>query len=151
MSEDHGTLSLDGDTVRYSLGSEEAWSFSMSELHLIGEHTNKSGPGGIDYFYVFIAGMPAQFFEAPMYADPEFIQTVAARIGSPLTPGLAYSTDFASRIIWPQELAERPLFLYTPASRGSGIVNRLRDRTLPLVASDLTGEVKEYLLNRRAG
>jgi hypothetical protein len=78
---------------------------------VVGEFTNQDGPGLDDWFVevVFRSGavwtLPTEQ-AAPML--PEFAQA----LGVPLELGLAGSTDFASRVLYPPALVGRPLYAY---------------------------------------
>ena len=86
-----------------------------------------------------------------MYADPMFMSQLGERLGDVLELGLAHSTHFACRVIWPRDLTGTPLFTYTTRRRGPGILNRLKDAVLPLMHCEVSEDVTAYLARRRAG
>ena len=71
-------------------------------------------------------------------------QQLSAFLGCPLSLGLANSTDFASRIIWPLALAERPVFTYERV-RGRSLLRSLRMCFVPEMAHYLSAEALSTL------
>ena len=140
----HGSLTIQGGTLYYSHAGAEVWSLPVDSLVLIGEHTTDHGPWFADYFYVFVGGVPLCRYEAPMYANPEILRDLSSMLASTLVPGLANRTDFASRVIWPPQLAEQPLFEYQPSPRG-GLWGLVADRVAPLIASTWSPTVRQFL------
>lgn len=134
--------------VRYQSSSETVWAFAVKDLSLIGEWTDDHGPWQDDYFYFFLAGVPAQVFEVPMYANPRLMEELGQALGVSLECRLVNSTTFSSRVIWPRELEGHDLFKYSPERRPSGLWNRIEDRSLPLAHSELTDEVLVYVRSR---
>ena len=143
----HGSLAIQGGTLYYSHSGAEVWSLPVGSLVLIGEHTTDRGPWFPDYSYVFIGGLPPRDYEAPMYANPEILRDLGSVLGATLVPGLADRTDFASRVIWPPQLAEQPLLQYCRRPRG-GIWGLVADRVAPLIASSWSPSVRAYLDSR---
>jgi hypothetical protein len=137
-------LVLEAGSLRYVNHDREVWRFAVKELVVAGEWTDDHGPAD-DYFYFFIAGRPATVFEAPMYANPGLPEELSAVLGSPLRSGLAQSTTFKSRVMWPAELAGTALFKYSPERRGPGLLNRALDKILPLVHSELAEDVVRFV------
>ena len=106
-------IQLDGDVIRYRSAVYGDWDLPVSEVRIIGEATNQSGPFADDYFFCFATG-PGMWREASFYAEGrnEFLSALGAKLGSPLEAGLCHSTDFTSRILWPPSLAGEPMFRY---------------------------------------
>jgi hypothetical protein len=144
--QEFGSLIIQGATLHFVLKGAEIWSLPVDSLVLIGEHTNENGPFACDYFLVFSGGFPLVSFEAPMYAGPEVLAQLSTLLGADLQPGLVNSARFKSRVIWPQPLADQPLFEYRPVNR-TGIA-RVFDRLLPLVGHDYMPAVQSYLRTR---
>lgn len=141
-------LSFSNGVLRYEYRSKIMWSFPLTELRLIGEWTTDHGPQCEDYFLGFIAGRIPLWYEAPVGANPRIIEQL--EMGQPVRVGLAASTTFKSRMIWPLVLQGQDLFEYTPQKRGRGLFNRFKDEILPLIHSALTQEVQEYLAQNPA-
>jgi len=109
---------LDGDMIRYSSKVRGDWNLRVSTVRIIGEFTNQNGPFADDYFLCFATG-PWKWREASFYAEgrDEFLEALGAKLGSPLELGLCGSTDFASRVLWPQSLAGEPMFRFEDIPR----------------------------------
>ena len=142
---DSGVLSVASGLVRFSFEEEEIWSFPLDRLRLIAEYTNDNGPWLDDWYFIFVEGDPVRIRRAPVYAGLELLPELSQHTGTPLEHGLSNSTDFASRVIWPVELTDRPLFAFGPEQRGPGVSNRLKDRLMPQVSMELTDEIRAYL------
>ena len=112
MSES-GRILLDGDVIRYRSAVYGDWDLPVSDVRIIGEATNQSGPFADDYFFCFATG-PAMWREASFYAEgrDEFLGALGEKLGTPLEVGLCHSADFASRVLWPPSLAGEPMFRF---------------------------------------
>ena len=141
---DSGALSLDGDTIRYLLPNG-GFTLRLDEVRIIGECTNENGPFADDYFLCFVTG-PNGWYEASFYATGRdtFLSALAERLGVQLELALAPSTDFASRILWPTNLAGQPLFDYRP-EKPTGLWSRLRSMWSPRMVQTLSAEALAVL------
>lgn len=112
MSES-GRILLDGDVIRYRSAAYGDWDVRLSDVRIIGEASNQSGPFADDYFFCFATG-PSMWREASFYAEgrDEFLRALGERLGNPLEVGLCHSADFASRVLWPPTLAGEPMFRF---------------------------------------
>jgi hypothetical protein len=142
-------LLFDSGWVSYTWEGREVWKFSADQMILAAEWTTDHGPWGDDYFYFFLAGRPLWFFEAPMYANPKLLDILVNHLGISLTTDLVGSTDFNSTVMWPPELAGKPLFQYRPERRGPGLLNRVRDWFSPLIWSELTPAIVKFIDEHR--
>lgn len=107
-------LGFSAGSVRYLRGGREIWSFPIGELRLVAESTNEDGPFGDDWFFAFATG-PRRWFEAPVSAASEHLREDLTReLGVSWSLSLVGSTTFASCVLWPPELAGRPLYTYVP-------------------------------------
>ena len=111
MSEDSGHIEFDVDVIRYKSATHSEWTIRVDDIRIIGEATNQNGPFADDYFLCFATG-PEMWHEASFYAAGRdcFLAGLGARLGVTFQLKLSSSTDFASRILWPLELAGRPMF-----------------------------------------
>jgi hypothetical protein len=127
MSES-GRILLDGDVIRYRSALYGDWDLPVSDVRVIGEATNESGPFADDYFFCFATG-PSTWREASFYAHgrDEFLRALGTKLGSPLEVGLCHSTDFASRVLWPPSLAGEPMFRFDDIPP-TGLLGRLVGR-----------------------
>lgn len=129
--------------VRFYYEDELVWRLSVSEIALIGEHTNSDGPYLDDWFLVFVRGADQWRFEAPVYAVgfDETIEDLGTVLGSKLPLRLVRSTDFDSRVVWPPDLRGEKLYDYVSVRTGSflrkigqGLIGHLEMRfTVPVV------------------
>lgn len=112
MSES-GRILLDGDVIRYRSAVYGDWDLPVSDVRIIGEATNQSGPFADDYFFCFATGA-GMWREASFYAEgrEEFLRALGAKLGSPIEVGLCHSAEFASRVLWPPTLAGEPMFRF---------------------------------------
>ena len=145
-----GQIQLDGDVICYRSPVYGDWSLPVANLRLIGEYTNQDGPIADDYFFCFATG-PETWLEASFYADgaDEFLRALSAKLGAPLLTGLCHSTDFASRVLWPESLAGEPMFQFTdlPPQRFVGRLFRIprnRQAYTQRVAELLAGDVAAH-------
>jgi hypothetical protein len=116
------SIALERDVIRYHSRRFGDWELSISQVKVIGEMTNASGPGADDYFICFATDTDmAELYEASFYADgcEEFLDTLSRALGAPLRLGLAHSTEGASRVLWPPSLAGEPMFEWLPIAPGT--------------------------------
>lgn len=113
MPDDSGNIEFAEDTIRYTSARYPDWTIRVDDIRVIGEATNQNGPWADDYFICFATG-PEMWHEASFYASglETLLSTLSARLGIKLQLSLIGSTDFASRIHWPPELADTPMFQY---------------------------------------
>ena len=113
MPEDSGHIELDGDAIRYTSTTYSDWMIRVTDIRIFGEATNQNGPFADDYFLCFATG-PEIWHEASFYASGRnaFLGALGTRLNTIFQLGLSSSTDFASRILWPLELADKPMFKY---------------------------------------
>lgn len=110
-----GVISLVEGVVRYDSPSYGSWSIPVKDIAVFGEYTTDNGPWIDDWFMVFVTGED-QWLEASNYCagQDEFRRSLAAIWNIESAWGRLWGhTDFASRVIWPQALADRDLFEFT--------------------------------------
>jgi hypothetical protein len=112
-----GRIWLADSQVHYESQDYGSWSFSIADLRVFGEHTTDHGPMIDDWLMVFVTSSACGWYEASVYAEgaDEFRKQLASVLGADSLNGeLFASTEFASRIIWPQSLHGQQLFCFTP-------------------------------------
>jgi len=112
-----GRIWIADDQIRYESQDYGSWSLPVADLRVLGEHTTDHGPWIDDWFMVFVTSSDGSWHEASVYADgnEEFRAQLARLLKvDSLHSDLAGSTEFASRVIWPQSLHGRPMFQLTP-------------------------------------
>ena len=118
----YGDTRVVDSIVRHRAGSvcaaipERDWSFPVSTIRLVGEFTTSGGPI-FDYFYVFVAGEPLRLFQVPMEAletvgVATFFADLEVDLKGHMSHGLANSTEYADRVMWPESLSGQPVFDY---------------------------------------
>lgn len=107
--EDSGRISLCGDFIRYEW-PDGAWELPVNRVRVIGEATTDHGPLA-DYWLCF-ATSPHEWHEASFYAAgrDEFLKALSGRLDRPLELDRMGSTNFASRVIWPEPLVGKAMF-----------------------------------------
>ncbi|GAA5476835.1 hypothetical protein Hhel01_00311 [Haloferula helveola] len=143
-----GVIRFEEGLIRYEGQAGDGWELALSDVVVIGECTNQNGPFADDWFLCFATG-PREWYEvsgdAGGYGD--FLHELGIRLGEALSPGLFFSTDFASVILWPGELRGRPMFRYAKVTSSSWLMRLLR---IPTVEQRLSGEVSALCSEDRA-
>ncbi len=106
---------IDGQLV-YRDGTP-GWTLPLRDLDAVGELTlERLGP---DHFVCFVSAGGAKWEGIPSGAlgMKEVLRRLEHDLGAALRFGLANRLDFASRVMWPADLAERPLFALGAAQR----------------------------------
>ncbi len=136
-----GTLRFDGRLITYESRHLGSFSLPMADVAVIGEYTTQDGPFFDDWFLVFVR-RDGEWFEASMYGEgPEEVRDgLSKSLRAEIHLGLAASTDFASRVLWPPGLLGQPLFEFVKPS-GSRFLERMRLVILPAVRRQLSPEV----------
>ena len=124
-------ICLTGGTIKYTSEFFADWTVPLSEVRLIGECTNQDGPMVDDYFICFASDAQG-WLEASFYSEgrDSFLKEVGQALGVEVELGLCNSTDFKSRILWPENLAGRPMFIYSdqvPKSKIGRLFGSMRD------------------------
>lgn len=105
------TLTLDDELVRYG----DQWSLRLDSVRVIGEYTTAEGPAAEDYFIVFVDDH-GESHTAPIAAlEPPVTEALRDYFG-PLKFGLHWSRQLRSRIMYPQEFSDRPVYTFNVTS-----------------------------------
>ncbi len=113
----------------------------ISDIVLVGEATTQDGPFADDWFLVLVH-RDGRWIELSLYDEAKSLhQQLSTALGCPLPLGLANSTDFASRIIWPLTLTDRPVFTYERV-RDRSFLRSLRMCFIPEMAHHLSPEAR---------
>ena len=143
-------LRLRNHELQFVRNGEVVWHFAIADLLLVAEYTNDQGPWRDDYYFVFGVGRPAVYYEVELGSGLNALAELSTELGVRLEPGLANSTDWQSRVLWPPALVGRALFDRHEQSRPAGAWNRLKDRVIPRHDAIFDEMVAEYL-RRQSG
>lgn len=123
--EKSGAISLKGDLIRYE-SAIVTWEMPIGRVWVIGEATTEHGPIADDYFLCF-ATSPHEWFEASFYAAgrEQFLKALSDRLGVPIALRLVASTKYASRVLWPASLLDKPMFVYTDKWPSNGLLRAM--------------------------
>jgi len=121
-----GTLRCECDELRYTCAGEDVWRIPVPSIAVVGEYTLPLSQVRDDYFLVLVAE-DGRWYEGSYDARgfDEAVTDLGTRLADRLEPGLANSTLFRSRVIWPRTLAEAPLVVPQPFTTGS-LLDRIR-------------------------
>lgn len=138
----NGAFSFDSSAIIYHAPSGEVVSTPISEIAIIGEFTTPDGPFADDWFLVFVMRGTGQWMKFTMYAAGIEMLTGAFsdHLGCRVQVGLANRADFTSRIMWPLELVDQPLFTVIPVREGN-LLRRLVSSIIPETKYHLSSEV----------
>ncbi len=138
-------LAIQNDVLIFSNG-EDSWKLELSQLAVVGEYTTPEGPGADDRFLVLVeeSGTCRE-----VAFDLENLPTILAELSRYLDfkieGRLANRTDFASVVLWPPQLADTELFLFS-----TEVPHSLLGRMGSLLGLDrtrieLSPQVKNYI------
>ncbi len=105
-----GEIECLDDTLVYRSGLGN-WSLPISSIRLVAEYTNSDGPFLDDYFFVFLTAPEDGWHQASFYAKGRdaALTTLGRKLGSTLQTGLCNSTEYRTRIMWPEKVRDQPL------------------------------------------
>jgi hypothetical protein len=151
---DYGRLSFNDSVIRYECSTGSGWEVRLEDIAIVAEFVDPGAGGfaGPDYSLVLVDS-PDSWVEAPMGAEgePELLNHLTEKLGVKLPYGLVGRVDFASLIVWPDELAGRPLFAYHTVRVAPGRWwNPFRYWRLifPYIEYRFTPEVEEFVKSR---
>ena len=119
-----------------------SWQLPVSEIRVIGEHTNDHGPYGDDYFFVFLTD--SYLYEASFYAEgrDQFLADLSHLLEVKISCGLVNSTDFQSRVMWPPDIEGQPFYNFVTVPKSEGFLAGVKHKLFPSVAYHLADSVR---------
>jgi hypothetical protein len=125
------------------------WTVSVDDIILVAEYTTDEGPLADDYYLIFctIEAGRAVFATSTFYANGRdaALRTLADRLGSPMALVLSASTVWASRVLWPPDMAEQEYFTFKTAEPNN-ILERLGGLVFgPATECFLSDPVQHYI------
>jgi hypothetical protein len=103
-----------GTSLRYESAGGGSWELIAEQILCMGEATSESGPADEDWHICFVTDTHGTWVEGSLHAEGrnDALQWLSVRLGCSLEVKLANAPPFRSRVMWPRELLERPLFEY---------------------------------------
>jgi hypothetical protein len=102
-----------GLTLGYRLGSAE-WEIGRDDIVCVGEATTESPTSGEDWLICLVTDTHGTWVEASLYSQGrnDALQWLSNALSSSMEVKLAHAPPYRSRVMWPPEMKERPLFEY---------------------------------------
>jgi len=112
--------------LRYESQGGASWELIAERILCIGEATNESGPTDDEWRLCFVTDAHGTWLEGSLHAEArnDALQWLSVRLGCSFEVKLANAPPFRSRVMWPAQLLERPLFEFQVGS-----LRRLFSRT----------------------
>jgi len=114
MTESKTRLTVQNQFLECFLNEQLTWRTPLASILLIAEYTTNEGPYVDDYFVEFWSLEDGALLKAStsFYAagGDDAFASIAAKLKTDFTFGLTGSTEWASRVMWPLELAGHPYF-----------------------------------------
>ena len=128
------------------------WSLPISSTALIAEYTTNEGPLCDDYFLVFVTIEKDMFYfhTASFYpaGRDQALAALTKLLGSTFELKLTGSTEWDSRVIWPQEIAGNQYFQFKPV-RPKTMLQKVKEKMLgPTLEYSIAKPIQEYLQSR---
>ena len=132
---DSGTVTYQDGNIEFRRGAEN-WRLHLGSVCLIGEFTDASGPVGDDYCVSFVRRDTSELYLLPYDAAGcgMVMEAIGRELGAPMTTALANSTDFRSRIFWPERLRDKPFLSEVPAG---GLLGRIGVRRTTVLRPEI--------------
>jgi hypothetical protein len=100
--------------VYFEDGQNELWRIGIADLVVIGEYTNAGGPSFDDWFLIFghrqQGRMLFREIPVPLEIEAVLVELGKMRGGEPIRLQLVGSTEWNSRVLWPDTLVGKPFF-----------------------------------------
>jgi hypothetical protein len=101
--------------VYFDDDQNELWRIGIADLVVVGEYTNAGGPWSDDWFLIFGHRQQGQmqFREVPVPLEIEEVLTELGKMrsGDPIQLQLVGSTEWNSRVLFPDTLVGKPFFI----------------------------------------
>lgn len=128
------------------------WSLPIRSIILISEYTTNEGPLLVDYFLIFVTIEKETFYfhTASFYATgrDETLATLKKLLASTFELELTGSTEWDSRVMWPQEIAGNKYFQFKPV-RPETVLQKVKEKLLGSTFEySIAKPIQAYLLSR---
>lgn len=114
-----GIITIQHDEITWHSEDVVFVTFNLSNIIVIGEHTNSNGPWFEDWFLDFVS-KDGTWFSIPWYAEniDAFTKLVSDKFQTDLSGSyLTGSTKWASIVRYPANLENKPLFKLMPSKK----------------------------------
>ena len=136
-------LTLENDSIIYKKEEEILFQIDINKLFYIGEYTTDAGPLLDDWFLVFSDNINDWREVSVNYFEKEFFVQLGEKLNCKLNIGLANSTNWNSRIIYPKELEGKELFDFKSMPT-EGFINKIFK--IETFEFELSDTIKKYFL-----
>ena len=136
-------LSIEDNSIICEQAGQTLWTLDIDKLKVVGEFTTAAGPLNDDWFMVF-ADRPDKWRKVPIEAiNEQFKSQLSQGLKQEITPSLAASAMWATRVIYPKELEGQELFQVTKlGTKPNAFWRRILGNTNAEVNIELTDKVK---------
>lgn len=106
-------FTVGGASLSFRRGSS-SWEITAERIVCVGEATSDTAANGEDWLLCLITDTQGSWLEASLYAHGrnDALQWLSLALGTSLEVKLANAPPFRSRVMWPAQLKESPLFEY---------------------------------------
>ena len=134
--EGHDRFLVGGTSLRYESASGRGWELIAERMLCVGEATSEAGLHE-DWLLCFVTDVQGTWVEGSLLAEGrnDALQWLSVRLGCSLELKLANAPAFRSRIMWPPDLRDRPLFHYQVSPLRRMFSRAMRRLGLPAVAA----------------
>ena len=145
-----GRVTCEGGRLRYDLRAR-SWDVAVSDIRVVGEFTTSAGPLVDDYFVVFVTSDGRDRVASYYAADWKTAwPNLEHEIRHDLDLWLTTSTSWNSRVLWPPELKDRPLYVLRRPEPRTPIQRFLRWLFLLERKAQLTEDVRRFATSPRS-
>lgn len=141
-------ISISDHIIIFESDEFSRWTLSIDTLKVIGEYTTQEGPFVEDHFLVFV-DIENKLYEIPVAADglTEVLNKISLLIKYELKISLYFSTEFKSRVIYPEILKDEDLFTFVRTKTSKFNLNNILNLLLgmPTVDRILNKNVRNLL------
>jgi hypothetical protein len=105
-------LTIQDDRLVFEQDNQKRWTLNINKIKFIGEYTTEAGPFTEDWFFVFADTMN-EWWQAPTLAvdHKQFWKQLGQKLNCEMAPGLAASTNWTTRVIYPKSHEGQDMFL----------------------------------------
>lgn len=123
------------------------WTLPIDTVKVIGEYTTQEGPFIEDHFLVFV-DTENKLYEIPIVADglTELLNKISLLIKYELKISLYFSTEFKSKVIYPEILRDEDLFTFVNTKTSKFNLNNILNLLLgiPTVSRMLNKNIQNF-------